>query len=84
MIRVFKVDPDSFLYFRHPVEYHNNHAGVNLYQLAFRTYILPVLVSSVIFCIPKWLELTINEHVTFSNITLDNGTNLVRKCPIIA
>ena len=66
------------MFFRHPVEYHNNHAGVNLTRKVCLTYILPVLILSVGFCIPKWLELTINFQVIRSNDTLENGT-MVRK-----
>jgi hypothetical protein len=56
------------------VEYHNNHAGVNLFKKAFTIYILPVITLSVILCVPKWMELELSKHYLFKNETKNDGS----------
>ena len=63
-----------YFFFRHPVEYHNNHAGVNLFKKAFTTYILPVITLSVILCVPKWMELELSKQYLFKNETKNDGS----------
>ena len=56
------------------MEYHNNHAGVNLFKKAFTTYILPVITLSVILCVPKWMELELSKQYLFKNETKNDGS----------
>ena len=63
-----------------PVEYHNQCIGVNPWKRALVSYLLPVMVFSTLFNIPKFVEVEIVVKVEYEilmgteyNSTL-NGT----------
>ena len=60
-----------------PVEYHNKYKGVNPWKRILKFYVGPVVVFSVIFCIPKYFEIEFEEELGFfelENITNTNST----------
>ncbi len=41
---------------RHPIQYHNANAGVNPWQKTLRCYVLPVIILSLFFEFPRFME----------------------------
>ena len=62
-----------------PVEYHNACIGVNPWKRVLVSYLLPVVIFSTLFNIPKFLEVEINvktvDYVNSSRLVFDSITN---------
>ena len=57
-----------------PVEYHNKCKGVNPWRRVVLSYVMPVVIFSVLFNIPKFFESSI-EYETFEMAMMTTTTN---------
>ena len=72
-----------------PVEYHNKIKGVNPWHRVFVSYVLPVVVFSLLFNIPKCFEITFDtyspaaavNHNSSTNETLEDVVNITYAMP---